>query len=299
MACADDLKTLSDDVIAERAADLCKSAESVADPARAPYYIIGTEVPVPGGAHEDLQELAVTRVEDLARTIEIHRGVFEARGLQAAWDRVIGVVVQPGVEFDHARVIDYQPEKAKALSEAILRYERLVYEAHSTDYQTEAALTNLVRDHFAILKVGPGLTYAAREALFALSHIEQEWVTDRPLSDIRAKLDQVMMAQPKYWEPYYGGTEAERALARKYSFSDRLRYYWPDPAVEASFQVLVKNLSETPAPLSLLSQFAPSAFQAIRNGELLNDPLSIIRHRIQEVLGMYARACGMSQTRGA
>jgi D-tagatose-1,6-bisphosphate aldolase subunit GatZ/KbaZ len=298
MACADDAQALSDEVVAARAADLCQAAESVANPASTPYYIIGTEVPVPGGAHEDLQELAVTRVEDLGRTIDIHREMFEARGLQGAWERVIGVVVQPGVEFDHARVIDYQPEKAKALSETILRYERLVYEAHSTDYQTEAALTNLVRDHFAILKVGPGLTYAAREALFALSHIEQECVTDRPLSDMRAKLDEVMVAQPKYWEPYYGGTEAERALARKYSFSDRLRYYWPDPTVEASFQILVKNLSESPPPLSLLSQFAPSAFRAIRNGELSNDPLSIIRHRIQEVLGMYARACGMSQTQG-
>jgi D-tagatose-1,6-bisphosphate aldolase subunit GatZ/KbaZ len=298
MACADDPQPLTDEVVAARAADLCRAAESVVDPASTPYYIIGTEVPVPGGAHEDLQELPVTRVEDLVRTIDIHREVFKARGLEQAWERVIGVVVQPGVEFDHARVIDYQPEKAKALSEAILRYERLVYEAHSTDYQTEAALRNLVRDHFAILKVGPGLTYAAREALFALSHIEQEWVTDRPLSDIRAKLDEVMMAQPKYWEPYYGGTEAERALARKYSFSDRLRYYWPDPAVEASFQVLVKNLSETPPPLSLLSQFAPSAFRAIRKGELSNDPLSIIRHRIQEVLEMYARACGMSQPQG-
>jgi len=299
MACADDPQALSDEVVAARAADLCQAAESVADRASTPYYIIGTEVPVPGGAHEDLQELAATRVEDLARTIDIHREVFQARGLERAWKRVIGVVVQPGVEFDHARVIDYQPEKGKALSEAILRYERLVYEAHSTDYQTEAALTNLVRDHFAILKVGPGLTYAAREALFALSHIEQEWVRDRPLSDIRGKLDEVMVAQPKYWEPYYGGTEAERALARKYSFSDRLRYYWPDPTVEASFQILVKNLAERPPPLSLLSQFAPSAFQAIRNGELSNDPLSIIRHRIQEVLGMYARACGMSQTQGS
>jgi D-tagatose-1,6-bisphosphate aldolase subunit GatZ/KbaZ len=298
MACADDPQALSDEVVAARAADLCQAAELVADSASMPYYIIGTEVPVPGGAHEDLQELTVTGVEDLARTIEIHRGVFEARGLQEAWQRVIGVVVQPGVEFDHARVIDYQPEKAKALSETILGYKRLVYEAHSTDYQTEAALTNLIRNHFAILKVGPGLTYAAREALFALSHIEQEWVTDRPLSNIQAKLDEVMVAQPKYWEPYYGGTEGERALARKYSFSDRLRYYWPDPIVEASFQILVKNLSERPAPLSLLSQFAPSAFRAIRNGELRNDPLSIIRHRIQEVLGMYARACRMSKTQG-
>ena len=56
------------------------------------------------------------------------------------------------VEFDHARVIDYQPGESHALSEAILRYERLVYEA-TTDNQTEAALTNLVPDHFAILKV--------------------------------------------------------------------------------------------------------------------------------------------------
>ncbi len=298
MACGDDPQPLSDEVVAARATDLCEAAESVIDTASAPYYVIGTEVPVPGGAHEDLEELAVTRVEDLNRTIEIHRQEFRSRGLERAWERVIGAVVQPGVEFDHARVIDYQSKKAKALSEAILSHHGLVYEAHSTDYQTEAALTNLVRDHFAILKVGPGLTYAAREALFALSHIEQEWITNRPVSDIRIKLEQAMVSQPKYWQPYYGGNEAERALARKYSFSDRLRYYWPDPAVEASFQVLVKNLSQNPAPLSLLSQFTPSAFQAIRNGELTNDPLAIIRHRIQEVLGMYARACGMSQTKG-
>ncbi|MBJ7614494.1 MAG: class II D-tagatose-bisphosphate aldolase, non-catalytic subunit [Candidatus Dormibacteraeota bacterium] len=228
MTCADDPKTLAADIVAERAADLCESAESVADPARAPYYIIGTEVPVPGGAHEDLQELAVTRIEDLANTIEIHREGFETRGLQEAWSRVIGVVVQPGVEFDHARIIDYQPGKAKALSEVILNYDGLVYEAHLTDYQTETALTNLVRDHFAILKVGPGLTYAAREAIFALSRIEQEWITDRPLSNICQKLDELMLANPGYWDQYYFGDDVERALARKYSFSDRLRYYWPD-----------------------------------------------------------------------
>jgi D-tagatose-1,6-bisphosphate aldolase subunit GatZ/KbaZ len=298
MACADDPKALTDDAIAERAADLCKSAESAAEPARAPYYIIGTEVPVPGGAHEDLQELAVTRVQDLVHTIEIHKDVFETRGLQEAWNRVIGVVVQPGVEFDHARVIDYKSEKAKALSQAVLRYDGLVYEAHSTDYQTEAALTDLVRDHFAILKVGPGLTYAAREAIFALSRIEQEWITDRALSNIQQKLDEVMLAKPHYWDQYYLGDDVERAFARKYSFSDRLRYYWPDPAVDASLQVLVKNLSASPPPLTLLSQFVPSAFKAIRNGELANDPLSIIRHRIREILAQYARACGLSPRSG-
>ena len=152
----------------------------------------------------------------------------------------------------------------------------------------------MVRDHFAILKVGPGLTYAAREAIFALSRIEQEWITDRPISNIQQKLDEVMLAKPHYWDQYYLGGDVERAFARKYSFSDRLRYYWPDPTVDASLQVLVKNLSSSPPPLTLLSQFVPSAFKAIRNGELANDPLSIIRHRIREVLAQYARACGLS-----
>ncbi len=35
-------------------------------------------------------------------------------------------------------------------------------------------LRGLVTDHFAILKVGPVLTYAYREAVFALSFIEDE-----------------------------------------------------------------------------------------------------------------------------
>ena len=47
----------------------------------------------------------------------------------------------------------------------------MVFEAHSTDYQTPAALGALVQDHFAILKVGPGVTFALREALWALSDI--------------------------------------------------------------------------------------------------------------------------------
>lgn len=294
MACGDDDKALPAEVVATRAAELCKAAETVADPANPPYYIIGTEVPVPGGAHEELHELIATKVEDLARTVEIHKNLFNTRGLQKAWSRVIAVVVQPGVEFDHSRVIDFEPAKAASLSKAILRYDGMVYEAHSTDYQTEAALTDLVRNHFAILKVGPGLTYAAREAIFALSRIEQEWVTVRPLSNIQQKLEEVMLAKPGYWDQYYIGDDVERALARKYSFSDRLRYYWPDPAVDASLQVLVANLSSNPPPLTLLSQFIPSAFKAIRNGEMANEPLSIIRHRIREVLAEYARACGLS-----
>ena len=142
--------------------------------------------------------------------------------------------LQPGVEFDHASVIGYQPAKAQELSEAILGFDNIVYEAHSTDYQTETELSNLVDDHFAILKVGPGLTYAAREALFALSYIEQEWITDRPLSNLRQVLDERMLEHPENWAKYYPGSDEEQAFARKYSFSDRSRYYWADPEIDRS-----------------------------------------------------------------
>jgi D-tagatose-1,6-bisphosphate aldolase subunit GatZ/KbaZ len=257
--------------------------------------VIGTEVPVPGGAHAELQELAATRVEDLARTLAIQRQTFAGRGLAPAWQRVIGVVVQPGVEFDHSAVVDYQAQKARALSTAILDYPGLAYEAHSTDYQTEAALTDLVHDHFAILKVGPALTYAAREAIFALSYIEEEWLAGGAVSNIRRVLDERMRENPQNWDAYYAGSAAERAFARKYSFSDRSRYYWTDAAVEAGVETLFRNLSERPPPLTVLSQFMPNQYAALRAGRLANHPRALARHRIGEVISGYARACGWAK----
>jgi D-tagatose-1,6-bisphosphate aldolase subunit GatZ/KbaZ len=76
------------------------------------------------------------------------------------------------VEFDHTSVIDYQPSKAKELKALIPQVDHIVFEAHSTDYQQPQSYHQLVRDHFAVLKVGPQLTFALREALFALSYIE-------------------------------------------------------------------------------------------------------------------------------
>ena len=208
--------------------------------------------------------------------------------------RYTTVVVQPGVEFDHTTIVDYRPGRAAQLSRAILDFEGLVFEAHSTDYQTEAALTRLVADHFAILKVGPGLTYAAREALFALSHIEDEWTEIARKSDLRAVLELRMRAQPEHWDAYYAGGADERAFARKYSLSDRSRYYWTDSQVEASVQTLFDNLVRHPAPLALLSQFLPEQHRAVREGRLANAPRALVRHRIAQVLSQYARACGLS-----
>ena len=175
MSCAGDPIPLAPETVAERAAVLCFAAESVATDCQREQlsYVIGTEVPVPGGEASAIQSVHITHVEDAANTLRTHQKAFIARGLTEALTRVIAIVVQPGVEFDHSNIIHYQPQEAQALAQWI-ENTRMVYEAHSTDYQTRTAYWELVRDHFAILKVGPALTFALREAIFALAQIEQE-----------------------------------------------------------------------------------------------------------------------------
>src|SRR3984957_8652916 len=142
MSCADDPPALNDSTIAARAARLCRASERAwrASGGEAPLYVIGTEVPTPGGAAEELDALAVTTPDAVTATIEAHRTAFLQAGLEHAWPRVAALVVQPGVEFDHHKVIDYNPAKARALSQRIELEPGLVYEAHSTDYQTASAL---------------------------------------------------------------------------------------------------------------------------------------------------------------
>ncbi len=105
MACADDSPPLADELIADRAAALCQIAEKEL-PASSPkpLYVIGTEVPTPGGETGPGLPPAVTPVEHVRTTLENCRSAFLKRGLGAAWERVIGLVVQPGVEFGDASV---------------------------------------------------------------------------------------------------------------------------------------------------------------------------------------------------
>jgi len=303
MRCADDPRgALSEDVITERAADLCHAAEAAfserPEGSSPPCYVIGTEVPIPGGEQETEEALSVTRTEDLERTIELTRKAFLERGLDTAWPRVIAVVVQPGVEFGDASVFAYNRQSAWPLSLQIEKHGGLIFEAHSTDYQTSQALKEMVEDHFAILKVGPWLTYAFREAIFALAEIEREWLGGRKgivLSQIREALEAAMLANPIHWKKYYSGDEASATYARKYSYSDRCRYYWPQPEVDAALGNLRANLSHNPPPLPLLSQYLPVQYEAIRQGHVASSPESLIRHKIMEVTSCYAHACRASQ----
>ena len=176
----------------------------------------------------------------------------------------------------------------------IRQAKRLVFEAHSTDFQTLDALACMVTDHFGILKVGPALTYAMREALFALADIEKETLGRRKsmqCSDLPEIMERLMVADPGFWQSYYQGTQKEMAHLRRHAYSDRIRYYWACPEAAAALQRLIANLRQYPPPLSLIMEHLPDTGRKIRAGVLANDPDRIVLDRIGEVTAMYARAC--------
>ncbi|WP_419805310.1 D-tagatose-bisphosphate aldolase, class II, non-catalytic subunit [Terriglobus sp.] len=295
MRCADDPPQLADEVMAERAARLCAATEAAASDADT-SYVVGTEVPTPGGANHSLSTLEVTSTEAVEHTLAMHQAAFERAGLQSAWDRVIAVVVQPGVEFDHNAVIDYAPEKAAHLQHFLQAHPQLVMEAHSTDYQRPVAFQNLVRDGFAILKVGPALTFAQREALFALEAVEQWLVPAATRSHLRATVERAMLAKPKQWQTYYQGTPEEQAQLRVHSYSDRVRYYWNEPEIEAAVDRLIANLRRTRIPETLLSQHLPQEYLQVRGGLLNADPAALVHAHIRAALDPYRRAAlGISE----
>ena len=299
MRCGDDPPgPLADEVAATRTATLAAAAEAAAadrpSGSAALVYVIGTEVPPPGGQAAGHAGPAATRVEDAERGLRLTREAFEALGLQHAWRRVIAQVVQPGVEFGDDVVYGYRRDAAAALRRWCESQGRLVFEAHSTDYQPETALQALVEDRFAILKVGPELTFAYREAVFALEAVERELLERRAperLSGVRAALDRAMCADPRHWKAWYGDGDAETLrLRRAWSLSDRARYYWPVPQVEQAVERLFANLDAEPLPQGLARQHLPWAGDAAHAASQPGRAASLARLNVRRVLARYAGA---------
>ena len=184
MKLGSDSKTekLSNETIAKRGAILFKEAELAYEEllkteknAIHPVYVIGSEVPIPGGIQEK-DTMKVTEPYDFEQTILAYKKVFHHMNLDYAWKHIVGVVVQPGVEFGSDEVSVYNRNNAKKLCQVLKKYPDIVFEGHSTDYQPSKKLQEMVEDGIAIIKVGPALTNALREGLFALSHIEENLI---------------------------------------------------------------------------------------------------------------------------
>lgn len=282
MACSDD-GSLSESQMADRAAALCAVAEAHRG-SRDLCYVIGTEVPVPGGETEILDRLVVTKPEAALQTFELHRIAFIRRGLRQAFENVVGIVVQPGVDFGNSQIFHYDRALAQPLSAVIDHIPNLTFEAHSTDYQTEQSLHELVASKFSILKVGPELTGAFREAVVAMSCIEERLLPAEK-SGILEVILQAMNANPSYWRGYIAdGARAD--LMKIFGLSDRIRYYWPNPDIQNALKQLRANIDSASNELGLIAQFAKLS---PRHSMPLSD--EIIQARVGAVVSKYLAAC--------
>lgn len=286
MACGEE-PTPSFEEVAKRAAILCKVAETHAPNPDALFYIVGTEVPIPGGETEAMDGLQVTAPARLDETIETHVASFTSAGLEAALGRIVSVVVQPGVDFSHTEIFPYDAEKAAGLIKQVMTHDAISFEAHSTDYQTTAALGQLVRDHNLFLKVGPELTFALREALFLLADLEDTLLGDAA-SGLKSVVAEAMNSKPADWANYYKGTPEEQEFLKIYSYSDRIRYYWDQPEVAAAIEKMISNLDGAKLSPVIVSQFfgLPPAEQSDETAA------SLIKRRVNYVVSRYYQACG-------
>ncbi len=295
---------LPDETIARRGARLCAAAERAFAERRLkdrdavpPVYVIGSEVPIPGGALENERETAVTSAEDCLKTLAAFRGAFEEIGLENVWGRVVAIVVQPGVEFADSSVVEYRHAPAAQLLSVLKSLNGMVFEGHSTDYQPAPRLKEMVEDGIRILKVGPALTFGLREGLFALESIERELLPLYPFepSRLREVIDRVMREKPALWERYYHGAAAQIALSRAFSFSDRVRYYLPEEEIQAAIGRLIRNLGGVEIPLTLISQYLPMQLSPVRAGAIRNHPEDLLIDRVGSWIDdyLYATVKGM------
>ena len=286
---------LSDEIIAKRGVELYKVCE---DAFREriekfpnsihPVYVIGSEVPIPGGEFEEVDTLQITSPDDFKNTINAYDTKFKECGIDNAWENIIAVVVQPGVEFSNVDVHLYEREKSKNLSHVLNEYPNLVFEGHSTDYQPSTKLKEMVEDGVAILKVGPACTFAFREGLFALSMMEKELIKDENKhANFIETLEKVMVENPKDWQNYYEGSELDKELARKYSFSDRSRYYMSRQDIESCINMLFDNIDSCDLPLGLVKQYFPNAFMKILEDNYPIDSKSLVKSNIIAVIENY------------
>ena len=255
-----------------------------------PVFIIGSEVPIPGGAQEAEEGISVTKPEDFANTVDTYKRIFAENGLADAWSDIIAVVVQPGVEFGDAQIFMYDPEAATELVASLKDYPEIVFEGHSTDYQSPECLRNMVKDGIAILKVGPALTFGLREALFALNMMEREIVDEDKQSHLIEVVDEVMLANPGNWVKHYHGDDKAKAFARKYSFSDRSRYYMGDPKIVSAIDTMFANLTENEIPWNILHQYMPVQYNKVRDGKLALMPRELAKDGVVQFMEDYEYA---------
>ncbi|WP_149589649.1 class II D-tagatose-bisphosphate aldolase non-catalytic subunit [Tabrizicola flagellatus] len=283
--CAGEPAQLPDAVTAARSAALAATALAHAPDPAALLFVIGTEVPPPGGARaDDHGDIPPTTPDSAAATLAAHRDAFRAANIPL--DLIGGLVVQPGVEFSPMEVHHLPLARDPHLLDALTDWPSLCLEAHSTDYQHPAAYPRLAELGFAFQKVGPALTFAWREALYALDTIRAQngWASGPSLPDT---MEAVMLANPAHWQAHVHGQTADPRTERHFGLADRIRYYWPAPAAEQAVARLLADLDDRRLPDPLLAAHFRAEEIALARESRHSLPRALALARVQTALRPY------------
>ena len=290
--CAGEPARVGDEICARRAAVLAAVCERHAPEPDALTYVVGTEVPSPGGARADETRSKVepTSPERARETLARHHSAFSELGLHDAWRKIIALVVQPGLEFTASRIDHFDIDTPDLLSGALADHPRICFEAHSTDFQRDAVFPELARRGFAILKVGPALTFAYRRAVYALDHVAQ-WLHDGATRDsVAAIMEDLMRDDPRHWKGSFSGSGNALRLQLHFGYADRIRYYWPNPKAARAVSDLIDRLAQAAEPRALIEQYFPPgviARSATLRSAAVTWPRALVLAQVQSALLPY------------
>jgi len=270
--CLGEPAQLNDAQTAERSARLARVCADVSDDL---LFVVGTEVPPPGGARPEDGDIPPTDAEDARATLDAHDVTFVDLAPQIG-----GLVVQPGVEFGPSEIhhlpLDRDPHFLASLADR----SGVCLEAHSTDYQNPDVFPRLAELGFAFQKVGPALTFAYREALYALDSLRT------PQGGLHAAMEAVMTHDPTHWKSHYKGDSETLSQLRHFSLADRIRYYWPTTDARAAVQALVADFDATIPDAVLRAAFPKSVLD---RAEALQGPqvARLVDAQIEAALAPY------------
>jgi D-tagatose-1,6-bisphosphate aldolase subunit GatZ/KbaZ len=200
----------------------------------------------------------VTTPETLARALDLHEAAFAGAGLgPAVWRRVRTVVVRLGLGYGPTYVERFDMEQPDLLSAVLQDRDRIALEVRGADYQTASACADLTRRNVAVLGLGPALSFAWREALYALSHVHG-WTSGS--AHVSERMEALMLADPAAWgadDPATAhlATDAQQRMLRHFGFLDRIRHYWPRARPE--LEAMADDLQASGMPYPLLLQYLP------------------------------------------
>ncbi len=271
--CAGEPAQLGDAVTAERSAQLahvcCNESPDM-------LFVIGTEVPPPGGARADEDgDIPATSPQAARATLEAHDQTF---GDMA--DKIGGLVVQPGVEFSPTAVHHLPPNRDPQLLDALSDHPHLCLEAHSTDYQDPKVYPRLARLGFAFQKVGPALTFAYRKALYALDRLRPDE------GSLMQAMEALMLKNPTQWQAHYTGDAQALYDQRHFGLADRIRYYWPNAQAVEAVRALLSSFDRPLRDADLASVFNEAV---LARADTLAGPQvqRLITAQIQDALAPY------------